>query len=550
MVRDAQKIDQNTELSCDICIVGAGASGITVANELSTSHLKVILLESGGMGKESATQNLYRGEVVNPDQHGALHLYRERSFGGTTNVWGGRCAPFDPIDFESRPYIPDSGWPVKRQDLDEYYQRAHRYCEAGEYEYSASKALPSCQPAIEGFHSDDLLTDSIWRFSPPTNFRKLFYHTLSVSKNIDILLHANCLKIIPNESGTAIDKVLVSSLGRNPFFIKAKKFVLAAGGLEVARLLLLSNDVHAKGIGNQEDLVGRYYGSHITGTYGKFVFSRGKRVQWDFDRTADGVYCRRKFTISGRKQKEFSILNMSGMIDHPLASDAAHGNGVLSSMYLLKRLLSSRIPPEYSRSLSTLGKYRDVISHVRNILLDAPGLAKFSVKWVDRRILRYRKLPSVTLPSKINEYSFHFDSEQSPNSQSRVTLSRSGRDFFNLPQLRVDWRINSGDIQMVERTYQFIDEELRRSGAGMLQFDKDSISEVLRTTLSVGSHHLGTTRMADSPKRGVVNAHCAVFSIPNLYIASPSIFATTGYANPLLTTVAFSIRLSDHLKRN
>jgi len=550
MIIDARTIENEKVFDCDICIVGAGAAGITIARELSSSKLNIILLESGGMHKERKTQDLYRGEVANTNLHGALHLYRQRSFGGTTNVWGGRCAPLDNIDFETRNYITYSGWPIERHILDEYYKRAHHYCEIGTYDYECASALPNASLYVDGLNSPDLLTNSLWRFSPPTNFRKAFLPEFKNNSNMRIFLHANCLKIISNDNGTQVQKVYVTSLHKNTFFVKAKKFVLAMGGLEVARILLLSHDIRSSGIGNENDLVGRFYGSHISGTCGKFVFRQGVRVQWDFDRTTDGVYCRRKFTLSERKQRELQVINMSGIIDHPPAAIPSHRNGVLSSMYLLKNILTSRIPPEYSKSLSTITKYHDVVSHLRNIVFDVPRLIAFTTKWIDQRIVRYRKLPAVTLSSKANEYAFHFDAEQSPNYESKVSLSRTGRDFFDLPVIKVDWRVNSSDIEMIRTNFQFIDMELKRFGVGRLVYDDVTISNLMSTTVSVGSHHLGTTRMASNAKEGVVDKNSSVFSTPNLFIAGPSVFASSGYANPVLTTVALSIKLSDHLRND
>src|SRR5204863_3777330 len=130
MFHDAREVPAGSQIDCDIVIVGAGAGGVPLAHEFLNTSLKVILLEAGGLRVEKATQDLYKGEVVTPKQHGPLDKYRRRCLGGTTTVWGGRCAPFDAIDFEKRPYVPHSGWPVTRRAMDPYYERAHAYCEA------------------------------------------------------------------------------------------------------------------------------------------------------------------------------------------------------------------------------------------------------------------------------------------------------------------------------------------------------------------------------------------------------------------------------------
>jgi len=157
MITDARRLPPNSIINCDICIIGAGAAGIALASELLHSGKDVVLLEGGGTRLERGMQDLYKGEVVDPDRHGRLELYRQRRFGGTTAVWGGRCAPFDEIDFECRPYLPHSGWPIHKTDLDPYYVRAHEYCDLGTYAYRVSEALPN-QPEemIPGLESSDV----------------------------------------------------------------------------------------------------------------------------------------------------------------------------------------------------------------------------------------------------------------------------------------------------------------------------------------------------------------------------------------------------------
>src|SRR6266496_4763397 len=174
MFVDAREIPPETQFDCDVVVIGAGAGGIPAAYEFLRSSHDVILLESGGFHRESKTQALYKGEVVDPAHHGPLDKYRRRSFGGTTTVWGGRCAPYDAIDFERREHVPYSGWPISRQDMDPYYERAHVYCDAGRYTYDASAALPGANsPMIPGLVSDDVSQEKIWRFSLPTNFAKV-----------------------------------------------------------------------------------------------------------------------------------------------------------------------------------------------------------------------------------------------------------------------------------------------------------------------------------------------------------------------------------------
>jgi len=551
MIIDARQLPQGYTIKSDICIVGAGAAGITLAHELRNKGMEIALLESGGMKFESDTQDLYKGEVVCLDYHGPLDQYRQRRFGGTTTVWGGRCAPFDEIDFEFRPHVPHSGWPISKQDLDLYYERAHAYCELGAYTYDVRDALSNVEKfMIPGFESEIVSVDKLWRFSPPINFGKSYSDTLKRSSNIKVYLHANCLKILTNREGTSVSSLKIASLRKNEFFACAKHYVLAAGGLEVTRLLLVSNDVHNKGIGNKYDQVGRFYISHITGDFGKIQFTpRNGNIIWDYEITSDGVYCLRTISVREKKQREYQLLNLRVILTHPPVEDPNHRSGILSSMYLVKRFLVCRIPPEYSKELAgTMIPYQHILGHLGNIMIDSRNVLLFSRRWINKRILSKRKLPSVMLQSKSNIYTLHFDAEQSPNPDSRVTLS-SEKDTFGLNRLKVDWQCTDLEIQSVVKSCQLIGQELSRSGVGQLRIDFDSLPALIRKRTGVGSHHIGTTRMSKNPSLGVVNENCRVHDVDNLYILSSSVFPTSGCANPTLTILALALRFADHIKQ-
>ncbi len=549
MVTDARRLPPDFTIRCDICIVGAGAAGITLAHALRNSGKEVVLLEAGGTRLGSSAQDLYKGEVVDPDRHGPLDLYRQRRFGGTTTVWGGRCAPFDDIDFEARPYVPYSGWPINKTDLDPYYLRAHEYCDLGAYSYDVCAALPH-QPAemVPGFESEDVRTDRLWRFSLPTDFGKAFIDALKRSPNVKVYLHANCLKIRTQQNGVSVDHLEVAASENKRFTLRAQQYVLATGGLEVTRLLLVSNDVHPNGIGNDRDLVGRFYISHMTGDLGEVLFApKGGQVVWNYERAKDDVYCRRTISLKEERQRRDQLLNFRAILSHPPIAHPRHGNGILSAMYLIKRYLAHRIPPEYSKELSGMKPLQQITAHCGNIMKDLGAVTRFSSMWIRKRILSKRKLPSVLFESKSNVYTLHFDAEQSPNPDSRVSLSDK-KDVFGIKRLKVDWRFRDVDVQSIVRSCVLISSALARCGVGKMLFRPELMADSIKARCGVGSHHIGTTRMARTPSHGVVDENCRVHGIDNLYIASSSVFPTSSFANPTLTIVALAIRLADHLK--
>ena len=137
MLIDLEKSTNDLVMEAEVCIVGAGAAGIALARDLMKAAWDVCLLEAGGMDYEENTQSLFQGDNIGMEYYDLDHA-RLRFFGGTTNIWGGRNLPLDPIDFEKRDWVPHSGWPITRDDLQDYYRIAHDSLELGEFDYETS----------------------------------------------------------------------------------------------------------------------------------------------------------------------------------------------------------------------------------------------------------------------------------------------------------------------------------------------------------------------------------------------------------------------------
>jgi choline dehydrogenase-like flavoprotein len=432
--------------------------------------------------------------------------------------------------------------------MEGYYKRAHEHCECGRFTYRASEALPGgAQPLIPGFQSKDVTQDLIWRFSLPTDFGKRDSAALKTSRRVSVYLHANCLGLLSTKEGGRVTGLRVASLQRNEFVVRAKYYVISAGCLDTARLLLVSTDSSPNGLGNQRDLVGRFYGGHMTGDLCTATFTpKGGPVIWNYERTLEGVYSRRALTIEEETVRREGLLNMRVTLSHPPIPDVSHRNGILSAAYLVKRFLVDKIPPEFSKALAET-KYRDIRGHLKNVLLDAPNLAGFSVHWLRWRILARRKMPSIAFPSPEQLYCLHFDAEQAPNPENRVRLGEE-KDALGMPRLRVDWHYSDRDVESALRCFQIIKRDFERCGVGKMNSTDAEVVENIRRGACAGAHQFGTTRMAADPSRGVVDSNCRVHGIDNLFISTSSVFPTVSYVNPVLTIVALGIRLADHLK--
>ena len=546
MIADADQVEAGSVLEADVCIVGGGAAGIALALSLCNQNLLVLLLESGRMQPDAQTQALYAGEVSDPRLHSPPDKYRQRRLGGSTGIWGGRLVPFDPIDFERRAHVPHSGWPITYEDLLPFYPQANSLLEAGRFTYDAAEALgPGALPMIRGFASEVVRTDGLERFSCPSDFGRRYARRLRVATDLQVLLGANCTAVRLQPDAGAVRAVEVATLSGRRFSVAARATVLAMGGLETPRLLLASRDVAPQGVGNAHDLVGRYYMCHIAGNVGRLQLNGPPTdVRHGYEVTPEGIYCRRRLAIAPREQQRHGLANCAARLHFPRITDPQHGNGVLSGLFLARRLISY----EYGRRLhdGVEPSLRLYAQHWRNVVCDPLDTASFLAHWALRRSLAQRKFPSVILRNRTNRFSLEMHGEQVPRATSRVTLAGT-RDALGMPRLRVDWRYGAEDIASVRGTLDLIASELLRTGAGRLEYDPATLEEDLVRFGAYGGHHIGTTRMGQDPRTSVVDADCRVHSVHNLFVAGSSVFPTSSQANPTLTLVALALRLGRHL---
>ncbi len=549
MIGDARSVVRGTRIEADICIVGAGAAGITVALELLGSGQRIVLLEAGGTTEDPEDQALYEGEVADALLHSPPDKYRQRRFGGSTTIWGGRCVPFDPIELEHRSWIPDSGWPISYQELAAYYPRANAVCEAGECVYDAERAMPGgMRPLLRDFAPTDFTTGRIERFSCPTDFGRRYRDRLATAPDVRVLLHANCTRLLASADGARIEQAIIETLDGNRFGVIATRFILATGALEVARLLLASRDVHADGIGNARGLVGRYYMCHIAGSIGTLRINSPTEHVWQgYDRAEDGVYCRRRIALTEAVQRREAIGNAVFRLHHPRIPDPRHRTGALSAIFLARRFISY----EYGKRLVTQQPVgaQAWLQHAANAGLDVFGTSRFLWHWLRDRVLAERKFPTVIIRPRKNLFSLDFNAEQVPNWDSHVRLTGQ-TDRFGMPRLHIDWRYSELDVRTVATAFQLLQRDLAQSALGELTLDPDEadIETVIRRDGAYGGHHIGTARMAHEPAHGVVDEDCRVFGVHNLYVAGSAVFPTSGQANPTLTLVALAIRLAHHVE--
>lgn len=538
-------IEEGQLVYSDICIIGGGPAAISLALELRDIKKNVIVLTGGKLRETAFNRELHRG-IIEPDcLHVPLEEYRRRQFGGASSVWGGRCLPFEPIDFVNRDWVNDSGWPLDYKELLPYYKKAAKLTRIGNFKFNVDDMS---EEIISGMDSEYLISTAIERWSPPVNFAREYIKDLKSSNNLKVYINAHALMICTDFEGDIVSHVEVYMNGKR-FKIAASKFVLAAGGLENPRLLLTSSSLHhPHGMGNKYDNVGRYYMQHISGNYAVVYLKDINRIKYDYERDEQGVYCRRRWRLTDYAQRELKLLNTIFFLDHPYGKEEYLAS-IFSGIVVAKSLMAIASQKSVKKALHKARELSPSLKkHSINLILkgwnQVPNIVKIGLKRINRR-----RLPSV-LPYKKSKYwGIFFQAEQSPFRESRVTLTNQEKDDLGMPRLKVDFRYNPADIESVIRAHNLFISHFQKSGAGSAIYSEEGFRNYLDKHVS-GSHHIGTTRMASSELNGVVDLNSKVYGIKNLFIAGASVFPTGSHANPMLTIVAQSLRLANYIKEN
>lgn len=541
-----------SSLSCDILVVGSGPAGITIAVTLAEMAFKVVLLDSGGMRETPEKRDMLRGFVFPQGSHEPLENNRRAQFGGTSTAWGGRCIPFDPIDFAKRDWIPRSGWPIYWQEIADYFSRSATLCEIGVPDFDVTSALPDRQTEmIAGFVGTDVTTNHLERWGPPTNFGRRYGPLLKRSANVTVLLNSTVTSLDFDPGSRRVERANVAVSSDHRFTICPGIVVLACGGIENARLLLNSNDVLPVGIGNEHDNVGRYYMSHLTGMHTWAALKdNGKSLVFDFERHM-GTYVRRRFWITPEAQEREKIGNSIATFLTPFTDSALQANALSSAIFLAKFGVGLR---RHASLAHIQAHWPQIVEHSVRIARNTPQLIPQVAKAIKQRYFSERRLP-ILLPRKNdlhNRFGLCYQTEHAPNPDSRIVL-HSERDALGIPRSEVRVAFSEIDVRTAVATHTLIRKQLNSSATGDLVYDKnvlfDEITARLRNFDSA-AHHIGTTRMSASPRDGVVDTNCRVHGTQNLFVAGSSVFPTSGHANPTFMIVALACRLADHLKSN
>ena len=491
---DARTIPAGASIETDIAIIGGGPAGISLALALAATPIRVVLLESGGMNFDRKTQDLYAGPKSGYP-YLKLDASRLRYLGGSSNHWGGWCRPLSEIDFETRDWMPHSGWPFPRKEIEPYFKRAQSLVEAGPLVYDHGAKWLKAYGAPLALGEGGVYT-SWFQFSKtrdsvlPTYFGHRYGDDLKRIAHLSVYTHANVTGLQLTPDAAKLDRLDVATLSGNKFTIKPKIVVLATGAMENARLLLASNDVATAGIGNGNDLVGRFFADHaIPRDCATMVVFNGQFASYYITNTTErGAILRAAFSPTETYQRE-------------------------------KKLVASLTTVENEVKLDELGQAA-VATTASAFGIDASNAKAFSMGC---------------------------GLELTPNPERRVLLTDE-RDALGMPRLSLRMRASDGDFLQYRETMKELGRQLLAARIGMIRLNQKTHGDWL-SVMDWGNHHMGTTRMSADPKLGVVDANSQIHGVGNLYVAGSSVFPTYGASNPTMNLVALTLRLATHLRK-
>ena len=529
--------------AADITVIGSGPAGLAVALACADAGRSVLVLESGQRGDDRGVAALSDAEIVDPDRHMLMALAVRRGLGGTSSWWGGRAVPLDEVDFSPRFTAQGASWPIAYGDMVLEHAAAAEFFGLGSAQFEA--------PSGDFVLPDGVRTTDLEAWCPEINVARLHKRRLEAVGGPCILVGATVVGLEFSDTGCVVGLEIATPDGRRKLATKA--VVIACGGLETTRLLLVAQRAHPHLFGGPNGPLGRYYMGHISGKIASLALTRSSDAEYfDFSREPGRAFVRRRVTFEKQTLIDHGIQNVSFWFDNPPFYDATHRSGILSLVYLalLFPPVGRRILSEAVRISHTGPPPRRYLAHAWNIFGAPLETASTALRILHERYSPQSRKPGFIIRNSAARYALHYHGEQRPNAESRVTLANSV-DALGMPRLKIDLRYAKEDVASIIAAHDHLANALAESGKGRLDFWDAPGDRARRVEDQArdGFHQIGTTRMSAKPEEGVTDGDCRVHGLDNLYVASSSVFPTSGQANPTFATVALALRLAQHLCR-
>jgi hypothetical protein len=516
-------------ISAQTVIVGAGPAGMSLALELARNGQDVALISSGSFAPDSTSAELSRAEAL-PDHHVDPAMLEARRLGGLSWSWGGRCLPLDPIDYLPRPDLDLPNWPIDREDLMQHAEPAAAFLGIGAARFDTEDTLPGVDLSLERWAARPVLLET-------------HRAALEAEHGPRVYCDLTCCGAEIDETGRVL-ALETRTPDNREIRVEAANFVLAAGGLETARLLLWFFDQNGR---TAPQWTGRGYMGHLKAQITTIKSGPDLLKRLDY-RMADGCFVRNRLALPAAVTRDRGLPNAQFWLDNPIISDPSHGVPGLSLAYLALSapILGDRLLPRAMRSYFLGPAPPRRMPHVQNVLRNPWAAARFSFDtWRDRRKVPMR--PGHIMADRAGFHRVACTAEERPRLQNGVVLGRM-RDRYGLPRTVVRRDLHDDDISGLIAAHRLLVQTVNTAGfEARLEGSDAAIGEHIVRSSGDGYHQIGTARMGQTADDSVTDTDCRVHGIQNLFVSGSAVFPRSGQANPTFSIVCVSLRLAQIL---
>jgi choline dehydrogenase-like flavoprotein len=501
----------------DIAIVGGGIAGLLLAIRLQERGKSVVVLESGGMQQLTETHPFNRvvqlGDIYRGAEHG-----RFRCLGGTSSRWGGALLPFNESDLASRGYVDLPGWPLELSELTKHLTAVEKlfglcdgsFDEQFVSDIGAGRFIPTGDEHL-------IARFAKWPSFGKRNIFNLLRARLDAANNVDVLFNATATEFRVDTENGKLMAISAQTESRKSIEVFARQFAICAGAIESTRLLLLLDAQYSGKLFASHDVLGRYFHDHVSIPAAEIQVKQTDRLnQLAGFRFVGSTMRSLRYELSPKVQR---LENVGSAFGH-IAFEALQESGFDALRTLLRG-----VQQRQGIRLESIGK----------LISDLPYLAKLGY-W--RLIHKQLRWPT---PAK---YQLHVVVEQLPIFKNRILLSEE-KDVFGLELAAIDWRVSESDHRTRECFQKYFSNFWQRR-------QLDAIGDLVWKTGDDYRgedifHPGGSTRMGLNARTAVVDKNLHTFAVPNLSVASTSVFPSGASANPTLMLMLFVERLAIRL---
>jgi choline dehydrogenase-like flavoprotein len=526
-LRDLNEGAPNEPVFADLCVIGSGPAGLTVARAAAERGLSVVILEAGPRIAEARTEP-YPVEFPRRIYTGAT-LGRAFGLGGTSVLWGGQLLPMQREEMAPRPGAAGSGWPIPLEELTPHYDTLLNWLEIDRGPFEVSRSHPVGHPMTQLDWSGLSPRLSKWIPFRRRNLAQAWMNEILGTHRVACWYNAAVtgFETRGEHADAQISAVLGRSFTGQPLRVHCKQVAICAGALDSARLV--QGLLHQTGpaAGPDGAIAGHYLQDHLSLRIARVIPINRRGLAMLFAPVFQGVTMQ-----SPRLHLSPALTQERGLpaaYTHIVAVSPPD-SGFVALRDTLRNLQARRIVAACSSGLRLLRRAPEV----------------FEIVWWR---LVHRRL---AFPRRDKLY-LSLDFEQ-PQLRENCVLSGKTRAGSTGGEMIVDWDLGCDPEAIVLTMRDQLESFWKRNDLARLArlefFELSEIRNDWPTNLYNSYHPAGTTRMAANVRNGVVDPSLRVYGTANCYVVSSSVFPSMGAANPTFTVMALGLRLIAYLTRS